>query len=228
MLDPMRRALIIGVLAIAASAAAAKLKPDLLLAEVSPAADFETAVPKTFGDWKTLDLSNAVILSQDVQQKLDETYDQLVSRTYVSEDGYRIMLAIAYGSNQGDGTEVHKPEVCYPAQGFAISNRKRGVLETNYGAIPVRTMNATAGRRLEPITYWIVSGRKVVDGNIEKKYGEMLLSLDGLIPDGLLFRVSSIDADQPGAFRRQEAFVRQLLDAVQPELRKQLAGLSEP
>jgi hypothetical protein len=41
----------------------------------------------------------------------------------------------------------------------------------------------------------------------------------------MVFRVSSIDADPARAYRVQEQFVNQLLDAVSPAARKRLSGL---
>lgn len=213
------------LLAVVGSASAAWLKPQVLLASISPAADYKNSIPLEFGNWKGFDSDQTIIVPRDVQQKLDETYDQLVSRTYVSDDGYRIMLAIAYGANQGDATEVHKPEVCYPAQGFAIAERSREWIQTEFGDIRARKLLTRLGSRVEPVTYWIVSGRKIVDGNLDKKLKQLSLSVDGLIPDGLLFRVSSIDNDSDRAYRRQVAFVRELLKELDSPLRQQLAGL---
>ena len=51
------------------------------------------------------------------------------------------------------------------------------------------------------------------------------MSLTGQVPDGLLFRVSSIDADAQRAWRRQGDFVRALLGACTPVARARLAGL---
>ena len=47
----------------------------------------------------------------------------------------------------------------------------------------------------------------------------------GQIPDGLLFRVSSIDADAVHAFKAQQQFVADMMAAVPPEVRQRLSGL---
>jgi hypothetical protein len=51
--------------------------------------------------------------------------------------------------------------------------------------------------------------------------------LTGRIPDGLLFRVSSIDPDPARAWRKQDEFVGQLLAALPPAERWCLSGLGE-
>ena len=54
------------------------------------------------------------------------------------------------------------------------------------------------------------------------------LSAAGRIPDGMLFRVSSIDGDQARAYRYQDQFVVQLLQSVSPTERERLSGLGSP
>jgi len=51
---------------------------------------------------------------------LDKLYSQILNRVYVNATGYRIMLLLAYGSDQHGSLQADKPEVCYPAQGFAL------------------------------------------------------------------------------------------------------------
>ena len=54
---------------------------------------------------------------------------------------------------------------------------------------------------------------------------EIRFALTGRIPDGMLFRVSSIDRDAAHAYDVQDAFIADLLEAVSPEGRKRLSGL---
>ena len=51
--------------------------------------------------------------------------------------------------------------------------------------------------------------------------------MDGLVADGLLFRVSSIDRDSPRAFALHEQFARDLLAHVGAGERRRLAGLAQ-
>ena len=69
--------------------------------------------------------------------------------------GKAIMLSLAYGEEQSKQSQVHLPEVCYPAQGSASSTARRRTSETPVGAIPVKRLEARLGNRNEPITYWI-------------------------------------------------------------------------
>jgi hypothetical protein len=54
---------------------------------------------------------------------------------------------------------------------------------------------------------------------------EMRYSFRGVIPDGMLVRVSSISRDPEQAYRDHEAFIQAMLGALNPQARKRLAGL---
>ena len=59
----------------------------------------------------------------------------------------------------------------------------------------MRRLTTALGPRNEPVTYWLTVGDQVIKNAFEKRIAEIRLGLTGQIPDGLLFRVSSIDAD---------------------------------
>lgn len=53
----------------------------------------------------------------------------------------------------------------------------------------------------------------------------MRYGLKGEIPDGLLFRISSIDRNTEEAFAIHEQFVNQLIPAIPTDVRPRIAGL---
>lgn len=75
------------------------------------------------------------------------------------------------------------------------------------------------------MTYWFTVGDQVVRGSTQKRLVDLRFGLTGRIPDGLLFRISSIDTDTPKAYEMQDQFTTQLLQAVAPAERKRLSGL---
>jgi EpsI family protein len=184
----------------------------------------ESTVPSQFGTWRVVAQENAQVVNPQTQQLLDKLYSQILTRTYVNQDGYRIMLSLAYGDDQRGGLAAHKPEVCYPAQGFELLNLSESMVETPYGPIAARRLNTSLGTRKEPVTYWFNVGDTTIRNKFEQRIVEVRLGLSGQIPDGLLFRVSSID-DQPArAYKMQDAFVSSLLESVSPKARTRLAG----
>ncbi|MFC7420026.1 exosortase-associated protein EpsI, B-type [Iodobacter arcticus] len=201
------------------------LTPRQVMATSRPQIDLEKSIPASFGDWKFDGSVAPITTSADVQSKLDELYSQIVSRTYINSKGQQIMLSIAYGRDQGgDGTQVHRPEYCYPAQGFELKNSKDGQLKYKENDIPVRRLLAIHGNRIEPITYWITVGDTALRSGFERKMAQINYGLKGTIPDGLLFRVSSISADSNQAYQLQEKFTNELLNSVDMPTRIRLAG----
>jgi EpsI family protein len=186
--------------------------------------DLATRVPSTFGDWKVDPNVVPLQVDPDTQARLDKIYNQTLSRTYINQQGERIMLSIAYGGDQSDNMGVHRPEVCYVAQGFNVDGAHMAELGTTFGAVPVKRLVATTGARTEPITYWITIGNTVRSPGFQQRLEEIKIGLTGTVPDGMLVRVSSIDSDASHAYRLQESFVRDLVAAMPPKDRVRLIG----
>lgn len=205
-----------------------KIKPTNYMMDKRGGVKIANIIPDGFGVWSKLNISTGVVNPQQ-QQLLDELYTELITRTYVSSDGYTIMLSIAYGKNQTDSFQVHLPEICYPAQGFQVGDSRKMSLTTPYGDIPIKQLETTfQSRRVEPVTYWTTIGNYAVKSGIDKKLKEVSYAMQGDIADGLLFRVSSIDADKPRAFSMQQKFIQDLLKSITATDRLRLAGLGEP
>ena len=219
-------AFLVATLMFAASVGAIVARPDQTIsAAASPAISLQGAIPKRFGDWREAPQGYVQLVNPQVQELLDTLYSEVLTRTYVHESGYRVMLSVAYGSNQRGALQAHKPELCYPAQGFLLMKSDDGLLATPSGGIPVRRLLAAKGPRSEPLTYWFTVGNKAVTGQLQKRIVDLTFALTGRIPDGLLFRVSSIDLDESRAYRMQDQFVNQLLEATPPAERTRLSGL---
>lgn len=213
----------IGLLMVIAAITAVMLKPDKRMSEQYSHFSLEELIPESFGDWK-ID-KNIVPLQVDPEklEVIKQTYSQVLSRTYYNAEGDRIMISVAYGGDQSDTMQVHKPEACYPAQGFTIYNDKENKLDTGFGTIPVKNLLAVQGIRNEPITYWITIGEKIALDGINWKLTRIKYGLTGTVPDGLLFRVSSIGDEQRG-YQLQQKFIRDLLKSVPEKSRLRLMG----
>lgn len=220
-----RTAFILAALMCGAAVAGIAARPGTKAADRGNAIVLETAVPKGFANWRVLPDQSGVVNPQ-TKELLDKLYSQVLTRTYVNTEGYRIMLSMAYGDDQRGGLQAHRPEVCYPAQGFKLGKVEDGVLATSYGKIDVRRLTTTYGARNEPVTYWLTVGDEVIRSPLDKRISQIRLGLTGQIPDGLLFRISSIDGDEARAFANQQKFVADMMGAVPAAARKQLSGLT--
>lgn len=216
--------LVLCILMLMSASLAVVATPTHRLAEKGGKVNLEAIVPTSFGGWKLDPSIIPVQVSPDVQAKLDKIYDQTLARTYVNGIGQRIMLSIAYGGDQSDAMQVHRPEICYAAQGFQIIRDGFGTLVTDYGTLPVKRLFATMGRRQEPITYWITIGDRPTYAGIRQKLTQLAYGLSGTIPDGMLVRVSSLDSNEEQAYKVQDDFVRSLLAAIDDRDRTRFTG----
>ena len=66
-------------------------RPNTTARQLGGAIHLETAVPKQFGDWTKLPDEGGQVVNPQTQELLDKLYSQILTRTYVNKDGYRIM-----------------------------------------------------------------------------------------------------------------------------------------
>jgi EpsI family protein len=186
--------------------------------------NLEKLIPSSFNNWKLDTSIAALVVNPDTQGELHKIYNQVVSRTYVNDHGDKIMLSIAYGSNQSTDLHIHRPEICYSSSGFSVGDSSKAYVDSVSGKIPVLHLVAQKGSRNEPITYWIRVGDTLTRGWIEQKLAAIGYGLNGIVPDGLLFRISSISNDVPYSFRIQQLFLSDLLRAIPAVDRHWLIG----
>lgn len=216
---------VIGLCMFAAAGMALALKPTAKIADAELAINLETLIPQQFGEWKVDESIVPIKVSPEVQAKLDVLYGQTLTRTYINAAGRRVMLSIAYGTNQGsDDFQVHRPEFCYAAQGFQLKKSWEDMLSYGSDKLPIRRLEAYQGSRNEPITYWITIGDKATLPGIGRKLAQLSYGLTGKIPDGMLIRVSSISTNADQEYLLQDQFVNAMLDAVEPTQRVRLTG----
>ncbi len=198
--------------------------PTQLLADQQSPLNLKAVVPASFGDWHELSVATAQIIDPSAQKLINTIYTETLSRTYVNSAGYRIMLSMAYGKDQRESLQLHQPEVCYPAQGFEVLSRQRTSLSLPQRNIAATQLQTQLGSRKEPVTYWTMIGEEVYQGGIPKKLAEMRYAAKGQIPDGMLFRISSIDADTPRAYQQHQQFADALIQAMSPSVINRFAG----
>jgi EpsI family protein len=223
-------ALLVSTLMVTASIGAIVARPDATAASLEPALSLEAMIPARIGDWREQHFEH--VINPQERERLDKLYSDTLSRTYVNSSGYMIMLSLAHGRDQRGDLEAHMPEFCYPANGFTLHRSESGQLATPFGEIPVRRLLMSRGTREEPVTYWFTFGTELISldqagRRLRRRLIEFRYAITGRIPDGLLFRVSSIDRDQSRANQLQDQFVNDLLRVLSPPERKRLSGLGD-
>ena len=216
--------LVLGLAMAGTSLLTGALTPRARVPQAHEQFSLEKMIPQRFGDW-VID-PHVVPLQPDPEQQsvLEKIYDQTLSRTYVNREGQRVMLSIAYGGDQSKALQLHLPEVCYVAQGFQMVKDREGALPTRFGELPVKRLVARLHERNEPITYWITIGEHAARAGIQQKLRRLAYGLSGEIPDGMLVRVSTIQANDVQAWRVQDRFVTDMLATMAPRDRTRLLG----
>ncbi|HVF92862.1 MAG TPA: EpsI family protein [Sphingomonas sp.] len=184
---------------------------------------FTSLFPNQIGPWSYLTASGFILPPED---QLSRTlYEQLLTRSYANGDTDPVMLVLAYSSVQEGRLQVHRPEVCYPAAGFAILQNDPTEIKLDSGfAIPARFLVADRGSRREYILYWTRVGPELPRRWFDQRLMMAEANLKGYIPDGMLARVSVIGNDPAAAIKTLEAFVRTLVASVQRQGRTLLIG----
>jgi hypothetical protein len=123
----MRLSALVCALMVASSAAAWIVAPRHLMAQST---SLEQTVPLKIGDWTALKEGvpqMALAVAPDGQRSEEQPYDEVVMRTYVNSHGEQVMVALAYAREQRQEVKIHRPEVCYQAQGYKnLSGRTHG------------------------------------------------------------------------------------------------------
>lgn len=216
-------ALVLMLVAVALSAA---ITPTERMADLNKNLKLESAIPKAFGDWELVSHQGAGVVNPQQAELIESLYSQTLTRTYRNSRGDYIMLSIAYGGEQAGEIELHRPEVCYVAQGFSLkpNGTSSVALPNHQGTLPLQRLLARQGRRIEPITYWMRVGDYVLASGSGQQLARVRHGLRGWVPDGVLFRVSSIGSDTEAAYGLQDQFISELLEALNLPTSRFLVG----
>lgn len=216
-----RREFAVGALFAAAAATAAARQPRRNL-DMLGKAKLKDVIPERIGDWTFVSSSGLVVPPED--QLSRAIYSQLLTRVYASPNGSSVMLLIAQSGSETGILQIHRPEICYAAGGYAISGLHRRVLHLPEGELPSVFLSATSEDRTEQILYWTRIGRHLPLSWLQQREAVAVDNLRGIIPDAVLVRVSTIDNDRSSAQGTIDAFVKDLFAAVAPPIRQFLIG----
>src|SRR5258706_15906999 len=105
-----RQAVLASLAILSAAAIAYTLVPREIMARSSETFDLEKVVPREFGEWKSV--QNVRLIEPPGPDTLaKQLYSQEVGRGYMDHEGHLVMLLIAYGPNQSNRLQLHRPEI---------------------------------------------------------------------------------------------------------------------
>jgi EpsI family protein len=226
------QAILVSMAVLTTAILAEVLAPRELMASASSSIKLESVIPQQFGQWKSVPDVGLVTpaepegVGETRAQLAAKIYSQELGRGYSDGNGHIAMLLIAYGPVQNFRLKSHRPEVCYTASGFRVSNKSDAELLLQSKEAPLKFSRLITERetRFEPVSYWMRVGNDIATGIFDNQILRLKYGLRGLIPDGALVRVSIVGLPADQSFKLQDQFIRDLLAAVDPATRKFLIG----
>lgn len=222
------RTAIISVLLLLAAGLAVLATPRLR--ENTAPVDMDSITPNAFGSWTVMSNAALQVGLTTTANDINQPYDQTVMRTYVDGQGHAIQVALAWGKHQRQEIKIHRPELCYPAQGLAVESLKETqfplVLPNQQHVVGKRMVAQSSSGQKELVSYWIRIGSLYSGNAWQTRLHIMQEGLAGRVTDGVLVRVSqriANDQDFDAAFARQEQFITDLYKASPATLQHILA-----
>jgi EpsI family protein len=187
-------------------------------------AKLENLVPRAFGNWAELP-SAGVVTPESDNSLAAKLYAQTVTRVFTDGKGKSVMALLAYGDTQSDQLQLHRPEVCYPAFGFALLESAPTPIRLSADAVVSgRRLTAQSTLRTEHIAYWTRIGEALPQTSDEQRLAKLKLALRGIIPDGILVRISNLEPTPDEGFTLNQGFAAELVMAMSTVGRRALVG----
>ncbi len=142
-------------------------------------------IPESIGPWEgrslgtDLNLLKSAIGAQDI-----------VFRTY-KKGTEAVTLYVAYYKDIDSANEVHAPAVCYPGQGWTVSEDEIVLRELGAGKAGVNRLLIDKGDRQELVYCWWQTGDRVIPRNSANRLYQMIKGLTGRNPSTVWIRVSA-------------------------------------
>jgi len=219
-----RRDLIFGAMAVSAGAASYALKPRKVVSLLQ-SQKLSDLIPLSFGNWVARDVSDPLALNSE-DSLAAKLYNQIITRVYSDTvTGADVIMLMAHGERQTDALQLHRPEVCYPAFGYALTRNEGFTLPVGDGvSIPARRLVARLDGRQENVIYWTRLGEYLPASASQQRRDRFEIALKGLVPDGLLSRFSTVGFEPTTGWAEIERFVSGLVLAVAAKKRAVLIG----
>lgn len=219
---PSRRDLLAGSLLLGITAASQWLKPVRMYDRLTQD-ELSDAIPKQVGDYRFATSSGLVLPPRD--ELSDRLYDEVLTRVYVAPGKLPIMALLAYGSVQNLSLELHRPDECYPQQGFTITQPEVLPLPVGGRTIPASVLTATrANGYVEQVVFWSRIGAQFPPDRDSQSWLVARENFAGRMPDGLLVRLSVPTSERASAIAAAKSFLNALDHALSPIGRRIVFG----
>lgn len=217
-----RRKVVLGLGLVAVSGMAQARQPVAVMPRIEDER-FAGMIPRKIGAYSFNTESGLVLPPPDTLSA--RLYDNIVTRTYTDPAGQTMMLMIAYNNRQDGVLQIHRPEICYPAGGYTLTPVDPiDVPLAGPTSLPGQIFVATSESRNEVVLYWTRVGNQLPRRWLEQRWAVAEANLRGVIPDGVLVRVSALGNDRARTTPMLEAFIRDMHRASGKQARGLLFG----
>lgn len=191
-----------------------------------PAAlDLEALVPQRIGDWRWDSGLKPVVPDTVEEDAVARAYDRTLARAYIRADAPPMMLVVASGAQRTGRLAVHRPSVCYTAQGFTVGTERDMPLPPPMDGVVAQRLFAAREGRDEPIVYWMTIDGERSGFGFAQKLRLLASELEGNRAEGFLVRASTLAPDAPESYAAVAAFLTALLTTLPADARRLLAGV---
>lgn len=212
-----RRKFALGLAFAGAAGIAAARQPDVRVDYLGKK-KLDDILPEKIGRWAFVSTSGLVVPPED--QLSRALYSQLLTRVYSGDDGSTMMLLVAQSGSQTGILQIHRPEICYNAGGYALSDILPHQVKLPGGVVPTMSMAASNGARTEQLLYWTRIGNHMPTSWRQQRLAVAMDNLKGRIPDAVMVRVSTFGNDRQGALASIDEFIRTMLGSMTPAVRR--------
>jgi len=211
-----RRSLLIGATLVGGAVLAFSRRPSKV-AVAMPDKDFRSLIPRQVGNWQSRKSDELVVPQED--ELTARLYENLETFVYEGANIPTMMLLLAYNSVQQNDVQAHRPEVCYPAGGYPIIFSEELAIKYKRKLISGRYLIAERGSSsFEHIIYWIRIGDAFPASWARQRLDMALINASGIIPDGSLFRASTINQSNVKNINLVQDFINQFADLSSAKL----------
>lgn len=193
----------------------------VLVYRTSPSKVVNKQVPlsQALSDIKGWTSTKPVALDQEIVDALE--LDDYVNQSY-SKGDERVSLYIGYYLSTRKVGAAHSPLVCFPGQGWMISNKDRTALTIKGNEINLLSMIVTRGQKKELVVYWFQSYDQTSPGTFFQKVYSLWARLRYSREDNAFVRVS-VPVDRQGAKKAFSTAVA-FIDAFYPPFLAHVKG----
>ena len=180
----------------------------------------DALTPRSFAGWRSNVAEDA-----PPETLAENIYDQIVCRVYAKAGAPSVTAFIGYAAAQRGLTRMHLPHGCYPSAGYTVADLAPVSVPTAVGRpAPAVRFSARRGDELQQVLYWSRIGRAFAQSYAGQNWAVTQAALHGIVPDGVLFRLSCQDDATNTALSVLEHFARDLVKSSPSSLRRVLLG----